>query len=112
MKKVLFYAMRDEQMCFVHVLLNALDLHESGHEIKIIFEGKSVKLPAVFVKENNALYQKATENGLIAGACLACSKMMGVLEENKALGLTLLDDMKGHAGMKNYLENGFEVIMS
>ncbi len=44
MKKILFYAMREEKMCFVHVLLNALELHEAGHEIKIIFEGMSVKL--------------------------------------------------------------------
>ena len=38
MKKILFYAMREEKMCFVHVLLNALELHEAGYEVKIIFE--------------------------------------------------------------------------
>ncbi len=38
-------------MCFVHVLLNALDLVESGQEAKIIFEGESVKLPQVFEEE-------------------------------------------------------------
>ena len=47
MKKILFYAMTGEKMCFQHVLMNALDLHNSGYEVKIIFEGASVKLPSV-----------------------------------------------------------------
>lgn len=112
MKKILFYAMKEEKMCFVHVLLNAQQLHEAGHEAKIIFEGMSVKLPPVLAKEANPLYQKALDNNIIVGVCRVCSNMMEVLEENEKLGLPLLDDMKGHAGMKNYLENGYEVIMS
>ncbi len=112
MKKVLFYAMKEEKMCFVHVLLNALELHEAGYEAKIIFEGMSVKLPPALAAEANPLYQQALDKNIIVGVCRVCSKMMGVLEENEKLGLTLLDDMKGHAGMKAYLENGYEVIMS
>jgi hypothetical protein len=34
MKKILFYAMTGEKMCFQHVLMNALDQHNSGHEVK------------------------------------------------------------------------------
>ena len=45
MKEILFYAMTGEKMCFQHVLMNALDLHKDGFEVKIIFEGASVKLP-------------------------------------------------------------------
>ncbi len=112
MEKILFYAMKEEKMCFVHVLLNALELHEAGHEVKIIFEGMAVKLPPVLVGENNPLYQQALDKGIVVGVCRVCSKMMGVLEENKKLGLKLLDDLKGHAGIKSYLENGYEVIMS
>lgn len=112
MKKVLFYAMKEEKMCFVHVLLNALELHERGHEARIIFEGMAVKLPSVLSKEANPLYQQALDKNIIVGVCRVCSKMMGVLEENEKLGLPLLDDMKGHAGITNYLENGYEVIMS
>jgi hypothetical protein len=32
MKKILFYALTGEKMCFQHVLMNALDLHNSGFE--------------------------------------------------------------------------------
>ncbi len=110
MKKILFYGMTDQKMCFQHILMNALDLHASGKEVKIIFEGGSVKLISVFEEENNPLYKKVKDLGLIKGVCLACSKMLGVYEANLKSGLPMLDDMNGHAGMEEYIENGYEVI--
>lgn len=110
MKKVLFYGMTGEKMCFQHILLNALDLIEDDVEVKIIFEGASVKLVPIFEKENNPLYQKAKSKDLIAGICLACSKVMGVYDENLSFGLPMLNDMSGHAGMKEYISKGYEVI--
>lgn len=110
MKKILFYGMTEKKMCFQHVLMNALDLHEAGVEVRIIFEGASVKLVPLFSEENNPLYNKAKELGLIAGVCLACSKVLGVYEQNVESGLEMLDDMSGHAGMKKYIEDGYEVI--
>lgn len=110
MNKILFYGMTGEKMCFQHILLNALDLAESGEEVKIIFEGASVKLVSVFEEEKNPLYEKAKELGLIDGVCLACSKVMDVYEENEKTGLAMLDDMKGHAGMKKYIKEGYTVI--
>jgi|SRR5690625_534694 len=110
MKKVLFYGMTGEKMCFQHILLNALDLHEAGMETKIIFEGASVKLVPVFEEEGNPLYKRAKEAGLIAGICLACSKMLGVYDENIKTGLDMLDDMNGHAGMKSLIEEGYKVV--
>ncbi len=110
MNKVLFYGMTGEKMGFLHILLNALDLSSAGAEVKIIFEGASVKLVPVFEEENNALYKKAKDAGLIAGICLACSKGMGVYGQNKETGLPMLDDMSGHAGVKTYISNGYQVI--
>ncbi len=110
MKKVLFYGMTGEKMCFQHILMNGLDLHSSGGEIRIIFEGASVKLVAIFEEENNPLYKKVKEAGIIAGVCLACSKVLGVYDEVTKSGLTMLDDMSGHAGMKSYINQGYEVI--
>lgn len=110
MKKILFYAMTGEKMCFQHILLNALDLANAGHEVKIIFEGASVKLVPVFETEKNPIYARAKNSGLIAGICLACSKMMGVYDENLGSGLPMLDDMNGHAGMKPYVSEDYFVI--
>lgn len=110
MEKLLFYGMTGEKMCFQHILMNALDLSAAGREVKIIFEGASVKLVPVFEQEENPLYQKAKTQGLIAGVCLACSKVLRVLEQNEMSGLPLLSDMNGHAGMKPFLEAGYQVV--
>lgn len=111
MDKYLFYGMTGQKMCFVHVLLNALDLKDAGHEVKIIFEGESVKLPPVLAKEANPHYKKALDLGLIAGVCFACSKMMGVMDDIEELNLPLLKDMTGHAGMRPYTEDGYKVLV-
>ena len=110
MEKILFYGMTGEKMCFQHVLLNALDLSASGKEVKIIFEGASVKLVPMFENEHHPLYEQAKRGGLIAGVCLACSKVMGVYEQNSSSGLAMLDDMSGHAGLKRYIEAGYSVV--
>lgn len=110
MKKLLFYGMTGEKMCFQHILMNALDLKDGGNEVKIIFEGGSVKLVKTFEDEKNPMYLRAKEEGLIAGVCLACSKVMGVYEDNLESGLKMLDDMYNHAGMKAYIDEGYEVV--
>ncbi|NLX82277.1 MAG: hypothetical protein GXZ04_00440 [Clostridiales bacterium] len=110
MKKMLFYGMTGEKSCFLHVLLNAAQLHEAGHEVKLIFEGASVKLVPVLEKEKNPVYLKIKEAGLIAGICLACSKVLGVYEDCVATGLPMLSDMSGHAGIMPFIQDGYEVI--
>lgn len=78
--------------------------------MKIIIEGQSVTLVPVFEKESNHFYKRAKEAGIIAGICLACSKVLGVYDDNLGSGLAMLDDMNGHVGMKKYIEEGYQVI--
>ncbi|MGM0418609.1 MAG: cytoplasmic protein, partial [Thermodesulfobacteriota bacterium] len=44
MKKKAFFVFNGDPMCFVHVLLNALDMKEKGYDIKLIIEGASAGL--------------------------------------------------------------------
>ena len=113
MKKFVLFAFNGDFMCFVHVLLNAQDMKEKGYEVKIVIEGAAAKLIPELKKKGNpmyALYQKTKDSGLIDGVCKACSNKMGTLEEARADGLKLLDDMNGHPGIAGYMEKGFEVI--
>jgi len=107
------YAFNGELMCFVHVLLNALDMKEKGKEAIIVFEGSAVTLVPELEKPENpfhALYQKAKEAGLIEGACKACSSKLGVLDAVKSAGLPLLDDMSGHPSMAAYIDRGYTIL--
>ena len=113
MKKVALFAYNGEFMCFIHVLLTVLDMHERGYDAKIVIEGAATKLVPELAEEANpmhGLYEKAKGFDLIDGACKACSNKMGVLQEIEAQGLRLLDEMSGHPSMARYLEEGFEVI--
>jgi len=113
MKKIVLFAFNGDFMCFVHVLLNALDMHDKGYEVKIVIEGSATKLVPDLAKEGNpmhSLYQKTKTLDIIAGACKACSNKMGTMDAIKEEGLNLLGDMSGHPGMARYREDGFEVI--
>jgi len=113
MKKVVLFAFNGEFMCFIHVLLNALDMKARGDDVRIVIEGSATKLIPELAKEGNPMYSfyiKAKELGLIDGVCKACSNKMGTLDAAKKEGLTLLDDMNGYPGMARYREEGFEAI--
>ena len=113
MKKFALFVFNGDPMCFIHVLLNALDMKAKGCEAKIIIEGASVKLIPELVKpENplNGLWKKNLEAGLVEGVCKACSSKLGTLEAAREQGLTLLDDMSGHPSMAAYHDKGFEII--
>lgn len=113
MKKVALFVFNGDPLCFIHVLLNALDMKAKGDDVKIIIEGASVKLIPELVKPDNplnALWKKNLEEGLIEGVCKACANKLGTLDAAKEQGLTLLDDMSGHPGMSVYRDKGYEII--
>ncbi len=112
-EKVVLFTFDGEAMCFVHVLLNGLDMNGKGHEVKIVIEGAATALvPQVARPDHflNALYLKTKGARLIVGACRACSAKMGVLQAVEAEGLPLLGDMSGHPSMAAYMEEGFRII--
>ena len=113
MKRVALFVFNGDPMCFIHVLLNALDMNDRGYEVKIVIEGSATKLIHELAKEDNPmhrLYEKAKGLDLIDGVCKACSNKMGTLEAVKAQGLRLLDEMTGHPSMARYREEGLEII--
>ena len=113
MRNIVLFAFNGEMMCFIHVLLNALDMHKADMNPKIVFEGAATTLVPQLAKPDNPfhqLYQKTKEAGLIEGACKACSSKLGVLDAVKAEGIPLLDEISGHPSIGAYMRQGFEVI--
>ncbi|MBW1893963.1 MAG: DsrE family protein [Deltaproteobacteria bacterium] len=113
MKKIALFVFNSDPMCFIHVLLNAKDWNDRGHEAKIVVEGTATKLIPELGREENPmhkLWEKAKQAGLIAGACRACSAKIGVLDDVKSQDIELLEGIAGHPSMAQYQEEGFEVI--
>jgi hypothetical protein len=113
MKKYALFVFNGDPMCFIHVLLNALDMNAKGDDAKIILEGASVQLVPELVKpENplNGLWKKCLEAGLVEGVCKACAAKLGTLEAATGQGLPLLNDMAGHPSMSACRSQGYEII--
>ena len=88
MKKFALFVFNGDPMCFIHVLLNALDMKAKGSEAKIIIEGASVKLIPELVKSGNplnGLWKKNFEAGLIEGVCKACSTAIFALRHMRCI---------------------------
>jgi len=113
MKKIALFVFNGDPMCFIHVLLNALDMGHNGYDAKVIIEGAATKLIPELEKKGHPLHQlwkEAKGEGLIEGICKACANKTETIAAAKAQGLTLLEDMLGHPSMRRYVESGFEVI--
>jgi len=113
MDKIIFFAFRDDPMCFVHVLLNSLDLNDKGMNGKIILEGEAVKLVQEIAEENhflNKLYVKAKERNLFIGACKACSNKLGAVDALGGENIPLIGEMMGHPAMSDYIQRGYRII--
>jgi hypothetical protein len=113
MEKVVLFAFNGEIMCFVHALLNVLDLEEKGYNAALVVEGQATALITKLAQPHNpmhALYAKCKEKGLIKGVCRACAAKMKVLEEVKAQDLPILDNMSGHPSMAEFMQKGYRVI--
>ena len=113
MQKIVLFVFNGDPMCFIHVLLNALDMKDKGYESKIVIEGAATKLIPELEKKGNPLqplWEKVKSFKLVDGVCKACANKMGTLEASKNQGLPLLDDMSGHPSMVRYRDSGYEIV--
>ncbi len=67
MKNALF-GFNGEPMCFVHVLLNALDLAARGHEARVVVEGCASRLVPELADKGHAFRPVRTLSGDV-GPC-------------------------------------------
>ena len=114
MRKVALFAFNGEIACFVHVMLNAVDMKERGWEVKIILEGEATELVRKLA-ENRApfggLYARAKEQALFGGVCGACAAKTGSLEEAEEQGFDIYNEMSGHPSIARFIDEGYEVLV-
>ena len=112
-EKVALFAFNGDPMCFVHVLLNALDMDGRGYDVKVIIEGSATKI-ANHLNNPDAqfhkLYQQIKEKDLSDCVCKACAAKMDALKGIEEQGLPLCAEMSGHPSMAKYMEQGYKII--
>ena len=83
MKRVALFAFNGDPVCFIHVLLNGLDMQEKGYDVKLVIEGSATKLVKDLASPEaplHGLYEKVKTAGLIDCVCKACATKMGSLK--------------------------------
>ena len=112
--KAALFAFNGDIVCFGHVLLNALDMKERGHEVTIIIEGSATGLIKQYFENPqetpfSSLYFQARDAGLIGCACKTCATKMGSKEMAEKQDIALCDEMSGHPSVARFLEEGYQV---
>ena len=113
MKKYAMFVFNGDSMCFIHVLLNALDMHARQDTVRVIVEGSATQLVPDLDKADHplhGLWEKVKAAGLVAGVCKACANKTGSLDAAKAQGLAPLSEMSGHPSMARFRNEGYELI--
>ncbi|HSO19266.1 MAG TPA: cytoplasmic protein [Desulfosarcina sp.] len=113
MKKTALFVFNGDPVCFIHVLLNGMDMKAKAMEGRIVVEGAATALLPKLADSANPLHklwEQAKSQGIVDGVCRGCAHKMGTADEAVRQGLPLLDDMTGHPSMSRYIEQGYEVI--
>ena len=113
-KKIALFAFNGDPMCFIHVLLNTLDLHERGNEVRLVIEGSATKLIEPMSEPDSPLYKLYSEvksKQLVHCVCRACANKMGTTDSAVEQELPICGDMAGHPSMGSYMDEGFEILI-
>ncbi|MFD2673222.1 DsrE family protein [Marinicrinis sediminis] len=116
MKKVAIFVHAGEQegAKALHSLLYSQELHEAGHQVKVIFDGAGTAWVQKFEDpENqfNPLYKQVKELGVIEGVCEFCANAYGVNESVSSSGLQSIGDVGGHPSIAQLVSEDYEIII-
>ncbi len=109
--KYVFLATDDNKMQLYHLLLNAVNFHEKGHEVTTVLECASPKL-LIGIADGSIklpLFGKAMELGIIDHACKACTTAFSATEAAQKLGVPIKGELSGHSDLLKFVEDGYSI---
>lgn len=121
MRKILFVCFSDDGCKFNHVLMYCEELGEAGHDVKLILDGPATKMIASLNEKNSATAKKLKnlkDRGIFAGLCERASQGCSDPDSDRNVsniamneGIPLISGMNGHASIRPYIDQGFELIV-
>ena len=109
--KYVFLATDDNKMQLYHLLLNAVNFHEKGHEVTTVLECASPKI-LIGITDGSIklpLFGKAMELGIIDHACKACTAVFSATEAAQKLGVPIKGELSGHSDLLKFVEDGYSI---
>ena len=110
--KYLFLATDDNKMQLYHLLLNANNFPEKGHDVAVVLECATPKLLIGIADGSIKLpvFDKAMEKGIIDHACKACTSAFSATEAAEKLGVPLKGELSGHTDLLKFAVDGYSII--
>ena len=110
--KYMFLATDENKMQLYHLLLNAINFHEKGHEVAVVLECASPKLLIGIVDGSVKLpvFDIAMQKGIIDHACKACTATFSATGAAEKLGVPVKGELKGHSDLLKFAEAGFSIV--
>jgi hypothetical protein len=98
----------------LHSLVYTQELHEAGHEVKLIFDGQGVLWIRRFEDPShiaNALYKAVKKLGVIE-VCEHCANSFDVKEtaQQSNISFSQDNDKDGHASISKLIGEGYQII--
>lgn len=109
--KYVFLATDDIKMQLYHLLLNAVNFHEKGHEVTTVLECASPKL-LIGIADGSIklpLFGKAMELGIVDHACKACTAAFSATDAAQKLGVPIKGELSGHSDLLKFVEDGYSI---
>jgi hypothetical protein len=94
-----------------NALTTAREFQENSDEIVVIFDGAGVKwIPELAGSDHkyNRLFEEV--RGVVAGACVYCSRAYGVTDAVGDAGIPFLDEFRGHPSIRTLIGSGHQVV--
>ncbi|MFS0726965.1 hypothetical protein [Paenibacillus sp. 1P07SE] len=100
----------------VHGLLYGQELHETGYEVEIVFDGLGTEWPERFGQSEHPfhpLFKQVMKAGIVKGGCEACAGFFEQHEDLVKSGIPLVgkETANGHLPFAEYIRNGYQPII-
>jgi hypothetical protein len=91
--------------------MGAYETMESGHEVKVIFDGAGTQAAATLSAPDHKYHNlfKLVQSR-VSAVCSYCANAFGVAPKIEQANLPLVDDFKGHPSLKNLLEEDYQIL--
>jgi len=91
-------------------LMMAKELKETGHEVKILFDGAGTEwIPELEEPTHKLHYLYKSVNDVIDGICEFCAEAYGV-KDTLPKNIKLRGEYGGHQSYKKYIDEDYEIL--
>ena len=102
-----------ESRARVHTALHTVkELKDAGDHVTLVFEGAGTRSLVQLNSPGHMMYDlfKAVEE-TVSELCRFCANQFHVTEDIEKTGLALSQDPHNHPSMRNFLVNGYEIVV-